>query len=100
MDDKQLYRAVPADHREPIFEWMQANKINLDHDKVEILVTGEMSDLGFKVLPILDGVSLSSKEQVHGHHLSWHHLYPLYLSYEVVTQSGIFDLSATPENCF
>ena len=63
-DDTQLYfssssgKAVAA-----TMDWMRANKLKLNPDKIEMLLVDGSSDLIEGVHPVLDGVTLPLKEQ-------------------------------------
>ncbi|XP_061443806.1 uncharacterized protein LOC133365612 isoform X9 [Rhineura floridana] len=46
-------------------DWMRTNKLRLNPDKTEMLLVGGSSDQMVDVQPVLDGVALPLKEQIH-----------------------------------
>ena len=46
-------------------DWMRANELKLNPDKTEMLLVRGSSDRMVGVQPVLDGVALPLKEQVH-----------------------------------
>ena len=45
--------------------WRRANKLKFNPDKTEVLLFIQKADEGIGILPVLDGVTLPLKTQVH-----------------------------------
>uniref|UniRef100_A0A803TU59 Reverse transcriptase domain-containing protein n=1 Tax=Anolis carolinensis TaxID=28377 RepID=A0A803TU59_ANOCA len=74
-DDTQLYYSFPPTSKKApwildqclatVMGWMRANKLKLNPDKTEVLQVSRSTDRGTGWLPVLEGVALPLKAQVH-----------------------------------
>uniref|UniRef100_A0A803TMK0 Reverse transcriptase domain-containing protein n=1 Tax=Anolis carolinensis TaxID=28377 RepID=A0A803TMK0_ANOCA len=74
-DDVQLCNSFPSVTKEAVqvlnrclatvSDWMRANKLKLNPDKMEVLLISRRAEQGIGLQPVLDGVALPLKTQVH-----------------------------------
>uniref|UniRef100_A0A803TWJ5 Reverse transcriptase domain-containing protein n=1 Tax=Anolis carolinensis TaxID=28377 RepID=A0A803TWJ5_ANOCA len=74
-DDVQLCHSFPPVTKEAVqvlnrclaavSDWMRANKLKLNPDKTEVLLVSHKAEQGTGLQPVLDGVTLPLKTQVH-----------------------------------